>query len=160
MYSINQASSIDHEARTDQTKNERRPPPVSTRCFDQTTDCNMKTKSALSWFGSDAEFAERIGRYFDSCSHVTLPFCGGASILPFIKANRIVCNDLNDLAINFYMVASGHLGEGATTDLIRMSRTTLSHPGVLHEASLILQSPDVSTIVETAWAYWAFCWLA
>ena len=67
----------------------------------------MKTKSALSYFGSDSEVASELAAMLNHCRHVTIPFCGGMSILPNLAARAIVANDLNDLAVNFYRVASG-----------------------------------------------------
>lgn len=61
----------------------------------------MKTKSALSYFGSDSEVASELAGMLDHCRHVTIPFVGGASILPHLKARAIVANDMNGLAINF-----------------------------------------------------------
>ena len=55
----------------------------------------MRTNSALSYFGSDSEVAERLAKPLDSVSHVTIPFVGGGSIIPYLKAKAIVCNDLN-----------------------------------------------------------------
>lgn len=64
----------------------------------------MKTKSALSYFGSDSEVAAELAAMLDHCKHVTIPFVGGGSIIPYLKARAIVANDLHDLAINFYRV--------------------------------------------------------
>lgn len=112
----------------------------------------MKTKSALSYFGSDSEVAQELGSLFDDCSHVTIPFVGGASILPFIKARSLVCNDLNDLAINFYFVASSPY----LKSLSELCRRTLSHPKELDVAKQYLMTGDS---IQKAWAYWAICWL-
>lgn len=49
----------------------------------------MKTKAPISYFGSDAGVAEKLGGLFDNNSHVTIPFCGGMSILPFLKARTM-----------------------------------------------------------------------
>lgn len=40
----------------------------------------MRTRSALSWAGSDSEVAGRLAAKLDDCRHVTIPFCGGLSI--------------------------------------------------------------------------------
>jgi len=37
----------------------------------------LKTKSALSYFGSDSEVAAKLAAMLDGCQHVTIPFCGG-----------------------------------------------------------------------------------
>lgn len=64
----------------------------------------MKTKSALSYFGSDSEGAPQLASMLDDCKHVTIPFCGGMSILPHLKARAIVANDLHRDVIHFYKV--------------------------------------------------------
>ena len=71
----------------------------------------MKTKSVLPWFGSEADVADGLGPKFDECRHVTILFCGGLGILPYLKAKAIVANDKHEEAINFYRVASGRYGE-------------------------------------------------
>ena len=53
----------------------------------------MKTKSALSYFGSDSEVAASLAALLDGCKHVTIPFVGGASIIPHLQARAIVAND-------------------------------------------------------------------
>ena len=117
----------------------------------------MKTKSALSYFGSDASVAADLASLLDGCKHVTIPFVGGASIIPRLQANGIVANDLNDLAINFYRVLTKWEGEETRASLIDKCRATLSHPFNLTEALKGLESPDPAI---KAWAYWATCWLA
>jgi site-specific DNA-adenine methylase len=119
----------------------------------------MKTKSALSWFGSDSEVAPMLARYLDRCSHVTIPFVGGASILPHLKARAIVANDLHALAINFYRVISGRHGEPLKQCLINQCRHTLSHPVEMERAIRATQRPDQFECVDVAWAFWSLCWL-
>lgn len=70
----------------------------------------MRTNSALSYFGSDSEVAERLSKPLDSVSHVTIPFVGGGSIIPYLKAKAIVCNDLNSEVYTFYQCAKGSIG--------------------------------------------------
>lgn len=86
----------------------------------------MKTKSALSYFGSDSEVAPQIAAMLNHCKHVTIPFCGGMSILPHLSARAIVANDLNSLAINFYKVASD-VRSGAISLRFRCERTLSLH---------------------------------
>lgn len=118
----------------------------------------MKTKSALSYFGSDASVADRLGSKLDHCKHVTIPFVGGASILPYLKARAIVANDLNDAAINFYKVASGVRGNDEFEKLVTMAKNTLSHPGEL-ERALVYVGWDQASPSQRAWSYWAQCWI-
>lgn len=117
----------------------------------------MKTKSALSYFGSDSEVAGELAAMLNHCKHVTIPFCGGMSILPHLTARAIVANDLNNQAINFYRVLSGVFGKEARDDLLHRCETTLNHP---HEMALAdLCTGDANTKGDQAWAYWAKCWL-
>jgi len=113
----------------------------------------VKTKSALSYFGSDSAVAAELAAKLDHCDHVTIPFCGGMSILPHLKALAIVANDLNSAAINFYQTMALH-----TEPLIRRCKRTLSHPDEL-ELAITLLSASWATQVDKAWAYWALCWI-
>lgn len=88
----------------------------------------MKTKSALSWFGSDSEVAADLAAMLNHCSHVAIPFVGGASIIPHLKARAILANDLHNSAINFYKFASGRFGIDQQEALFRKCENTLSHP--------------------------------
>lgn len=115
----------------------------------------MKTQSALPWFGSDSEVAEQLAALLDHCRHVTIPFCGGLGILPYLKAKAIVSNDKHEEAINFYRCASGVYGNQPQGILFERCRHTLSHPS---EMSLALSGLDQSN-VGRAWAFWAICWL-
>lgn len=120
----------------------------------------MKTKSALSYFGSDSEVASDLAVMLDHCKHVTIPFVGGASIIPHLKARAIVANDLHDLAINFYQVLSDRCGAGSRDELIRRCQSTLSHPSEMeHAASLLTNDLLEASFIEKAWAFWALCWI-
>lgn len=99
----------------------------------------------------------------DHCKHVTIPFVGGAAILPHLKAKAIVANDKHLLAINFYRVVSGCHGIEEKEDLIFRCKRTLSHPNELEAAKLlveVLETPgNAQTRVALAWAFWAICWI-
>jgi site-specific DNA-adenine methylase len=116
----------------------------------------MKTKSALSYFGSDSEVASELAAMLDHCKHVTIPFVGGASILPHLKARAIVANDLHNGAIRFYHVLSGQFGDEARLQLIERCQHTLSHPGELDRARDVFEG---GSVVGKAWAFWALCWI-
>lgn len=113
-----------------------------------------KTKSPLPYFGSDAAVAAELGALLGDCSHVTVPFVGGASIIPHLDARGIVGNDRNNLAINFYRVLSGD----DRGDLIERCQRTLSHPAEVVNARATLVDP-FALRVELAWAYWSVCWI-
>lgn len=95
----------------------------------------------------------------DDCKHVTIPFCGGMSILPHLKARAIVANDLNEFAINFYRHASGSMGAQYQEFLIEKCQHTLSHPSDLSEAISRLSHVAWKGSYSQAWAYWAVCWI-
>lgn len=118
----------------------------------------MKTKSPLPWFGSDAGVAAELARLLDHCRHVTIPFAGGLSILPHLKARAVVVNDLHTDAINFYLALSGEFGFTAKHELIQRCARTLSHPIELERAESIINSETESGSAR-AWAFWALCWL-
>lgn len=118
----------------------------------------MKTKSALSYFGSDSEVAPQLGAMLDHCKHVTIPFVGGGSIIPYLKARAIVANDLDDLAINFYRVMSCWYGEAMREEVINRCEHTLSHPSDLELARETIKYAKTDH-VEKAWAFWALCWI-
>lgn len=100
----------------------------------------MKTKSALSYFGSDSEVAAELASMLDHCSHVTVPLVGGAAILPHLRARSIVANDKNEYAIDFYRAVSGCFGEQTQRDLIECCKSTLSHPAEVEKAKDRLES--------------------
>ena len=118
----------------------------------------MKTSSALSYFGSDAGVAPQLGSLFDNHKHVTIPFVGGASIIPHLKARAIVANDLHCGAVNFYRAISGVYGLSIQEELILRCQTTLSHPSELEMAKMAVNDLD-APIVDRAWAFWALCWI-
>lgn len=119
----------------------------------------MKTKSALSYFGSDSEVAPRLASMLDECKHVTIPFCGGMSILPHLKARAIVANDLHELAINFYRHVSGVMGKECQQQLIERCELTLSHPSEMSDAQARISHPAWKGSWVQAWAFWALCWI-
>lgn len=118
----------------------------------------MKTKSALSYFGSDSEVAGQLAALLDGCSHVTIPFVGGASIIPHLKARAIVANDKHHAVITFYRVMSGRLGVQSRDRLIEMCQKTLSHPGEMDLSKTLLEI-NHATFEAKAWAFWAQCWI-
>lgn len=116
----------------------------------------MKTKSALPYFGSDSEVAAQLAAMLNHCRHVTIPFCGGMSILPHLTARAIVANDQNARAITFYRAASGVYGVTTRERLFERCQRTLSHPEELNRANAFISSADP---LDRAWAYWSMCWI-
>lgn len=115
----------------------------------------MKTKSCLSYFGSDSQVAKDIATIMSPCKHVTIPFCGGMSILPYLSARGIVANDKHELVINFYKTLKGEQRQG----LIDLCQQTLSHPSEIADAQEVVSNPS-SSALQRAWAFWAICWIA
>jgi site-specific DNA-adenine methylase len=118
----------------------------------------LKTKSCLSWFGSDSEVAPQLAKKLDHCSHVTIPFCGGMSILPHLKAGVILAADKHDAAINFYRVLAGVYSDSDPQKLTEMCSHTLNHPAELISSQTIMEFPGAG-MLHKAWAFWALCWL-
>lgn len=119
----------------------------------------MKTKSPLSYFGSDAAVARDLAALLDHCRHVTIPFAGGLSILPYIKASAVVANDIHGDVINFYRHAAGRHGLEKQEELLAMCQTTLSHPQEMEDAIALLCDSSLANSVQRAWAFWASCWI-
>ena len=113
----------------------------------------MRTKSAAFYYGSDSKVASELAGLLDRCSHVTIPFCGGMSILPHLKASHVVANDLLSRVIHFYRVVSGRCGLIAQQELFDRCDHTLSHPDEI-ELAKEFRNADVPT-VDAAWSFWA-----
>lgn len=119
----------------------------------------LKTKSPLSWAGSDSEVCEQLAARLNDCKHVTITFCGGLSILQYLTARTIVCNDKNAGAINYYRHAKGVFGEECRQNLRERCANTLSHPQELEDAAERVNHPAYSGSWIAAWAFWVQCWL-
>ena len=118
----------------------------------------MKNKSVLPWFGSDASVAKELAAMLDHCSHVTIPFAGGLSILPHLTARGIIANDKHDDAINVYRVIKD-AGTPENVEFLARCNATLSHPAEAELASHILAGDVEVSPSLRAWAYWASCWI-
>lgn len=92
---------------------------------------DMKQNRLVPWFGSDAMEAPRIARPLDGCTWVGIPFAGGMSIVPHLKARSIVVNDIHRHVMNLAVVLS------IPKYRQRMAETLpdlIYHPDVLAEA--------------------------
>lgn len=119
----------------------------------------MKTRAPISWYGSDSAVAEQLGGYFTGIDHVTIPFAGGMSILPFLPARSVLANDKHSFLHHFYQVIAGRLGEATQKRTIELCQKTLSHPQELEDASALLDQMDDVDPAVRAWAFWAICWV-
>ena len=63
-------------------------------------DTDMTTTALVGWYGAARMIAESVGRALDGCSHVTIPFMGGLSEVPWIGARSIVAADLHRHLVN------------------------------------------------------------
>lgn len=64
----------------------------------------MKQNRLIPWFGSGTANAPVVGDLLKGCTWVGIPFCGGLSEVPHIKASTIVVNDLHSHVINLCRV--------------------------------------------------------
>lgn len=114
----------------------------------------------LPWFGADTTVAKQYAALLDDCKHVTVPFCGGLSIVAHLveTANEIVCNDKHGLAINFYTcIADPEL----RADLLERLHRVPFHQALLAEAQEMCRAHDVieSSDVVMAFHYFVTCWM-
>jgi DNA adenine methylase len=92
---------------------------------------DRKTKALANWFGSNRTNAERAGSECRGCSHVTIPFFGGGSELPYIDARQLVVNDKHKLMINLAETAANEVWG---PKLYRTLRRLAFHPDTLEKA--------------------------
>lgn len=104
----------------------------------------MRTKRTqsrcLSWFGADTTVAEQYAALLADCKQVTVPFCGGLSIVAYLveTAREIVCSDKHWFAINLYQV----LREPKTREmLIEKLSATPFHEEILKAAQAFCKAP-------------------
>src|SRR5581483_2099678 len=70
----------------------------------QAEKAQVKITCLAPWYGSNRMLAAHVGKALDGCSWVGLPFCGGMSEVPHIKARTIVCNDRHRAILNLAAV--------------------------------------------------------
>lgn len=126
-----------------------------------TTTKNKRTQSrALSWFGSDATVSAQYAALLADRKHVTVPFCGGLSIVAHLveTAGEIACNDLHALAMNFYTCISD---AGLRYELVERLTRTPFHESQLHESQEMCKAHDVIESSDSAMAfhYFVTCWM-
>lgn len=91
----------------------------------------------VPWAGSARLSAEVIGKSLDGCHFVAVPFAGGLSELPYIKARTLLVNDLHRHVINLATIAADpKLGPM----LWRRLRRKPFHPEILAESQACAQS--------------------
>jgi site-specific DNA-adenine methylase len=116
---------------------------------------------ALPWFGADTLVCEQYAALLADCKHVTVPFCGGLSIVAHLveSAGEIVCNDTHSHAINFYAVISNDLFRRQMIETLE--RMPFSQQ-LLEQAQEICKRIVPRTTwpdVDLATQYFVTCWM-
>ncbi|MBK8270201.1 MAG: hypothetical protein IPK83_18640 [Planctomycetes bacterium] len=103
------------------------------------------------WFGADLAVAEAAAREIGQRAWVGIPFCGGASIIPFIQTRSGLAADLHRHIINLAHV----IRDPATwEDLEDRLHGTLFHPDELLAAQrrcLEREARTTGSLFEQAW---------
>jgi DNA adenine methylase len=110
----------------------------------------MKQNRLVPWFGSDAMMAEQIAAHLDSCSWVGVPFGGGMSVVPHLKARSIVVSDVHRHVINLACEVS--LPE-ARKQLAEMLSELPFHPDVLSDAQKFCSDFERDLLAGKRFAY-------
>lgn len=102
-------------------------------------EATMKQNRLVPWFGSDAMMAELYARPLDGCSWVGVPFAGGMSIVPKLKARSIVVNDIHWQVINLATVAAHPI---LGPKFYRHLRRVIFHPQKFSDAQSLCELRD------------------
>lgn len=118
----------------------------------------MKVKAIAPWFGSNRSLAQRFAAELEGCKWVGVPFAGGMSELPYIKARTILVNDLHRHVINLARVISHDDLRG---QLVRFISRKCFHPDELKLSQEYCSStiPRGDLDLETAQHYFVCCWM-
>src|SRR3990167_2425065 len=117
---------------------------------------------ALPWFGSDAMVCEQYAALLADCKHVTVPFCGGLSVVAHLieTSGEVVCNDKHRFAMNFYKCISDPETRRRLLDKLD---ATPFHQQLLEESQAICKClekrSDELIGVEIAFHYFVTCWM-
>lgn len=122
-----------------------------------------KTQSrALPWFGADTAVAAQYATLLADRRHITVPFCGGLSVVAYLveTAGEIICNDLHELAMNFYCVLTDHSARESLCDVLRV---TPFHASLLADCQDWCKEwtgcKDQHPDIDAAFRYFATCWM-
>lgn len=91
----------------------------------------MKIRALAPWFGANRELAETVGELLGPRAWVGVPFMGGGSELPHIRAREGVANDLHAQVVNLARVIRD---PDLCAELAGMLDRTLVHVGEYREA--------------------------
>lgn len=122
---------------------------------------NRTQSRALPWFGSDATVSEQYAAKLADCKHVTVPFCGGGSILTHLvkTAGEIVVSDKHQHSINLYAVISINLFRRQMIEALE--RMPFSE-ALLERAQELCKRMEPRTKwpdVDLATQYFVTCWM-
>lgn len=118
----------------------------------------LKVTCVVPWYGScRGQTAQRVGQLLEGCDWVGIPFCGGASEVPWITARQIALNDLHRNVIHLLKVLSIDSERCYFQELLKEIFLAL-HPDVLVECRRILADPEWSYIKRAA-AYFLQSWM-
>jgi site-specific DNA-adenine methylase len=116
-----------------------------------------KMTRLVQYFGANTENAPAVGRLLDGCKFVGIPFAGGMSEVPYIKA-KILANDLHRHIINLCEVVAN---DAHREWLAREADKFPFHPDVLaeaqkHAANWRHDDPDNDWETDCSAALWYF----
>lgn len=118
----------------------------------------MKITALAPWFGSNRMLAKHAGECLRDCVWVGIPFAGGMSEIPHMKARTILANDLHQHVINLAdVVASGIHGP----KLKQRLENLLFHPEVLRRSQALCLAKEAGEHclpIDWAEAYFVCCW--
>lgn len=119
---------------------------------------HLKITCVVPWFGTcRGQTAQRVGQLLEGCDWVGIPFCGGASEVPWITARQIALNDLHRNVINLLKVLSNEsLRDAMAEDLAR--HYVALHPDILDQCRKLLADPN-STKTARAISYFLQSWM-
>lgn len=120
-----------------------------------------------NWFGTNRKLAHKVGELIGQVRFVAIPFAGGMTEIPYLKASSILVNDLNQHVINLARIAKDPV---RGPRLMRRLRRTPFHIMQLVESqrfcqniedtgevdSLFLSAPRAKEVDIDEWAYHYF----
>jgi site-specific DNA-adenine methylase len=125
---------------------------------------NLSVTALAPWFGSARQQAAAIARQIGSVEWLGIPFCGGCSEVPWVRARSICCSDVHRHIYNLGWVISRNADE-----MLASVEGVLFHPDTLAEARKFIASidgnpleemTDVSLRIAWAAAYYVNCWMS
>lgn len=127
----------------------------------KTATKTRRTQSrALPWFGADTMVCEQYAALMADCKHVTVPFCGGLSVVAHLveTAGEVVCNDKHALALNFYFCISN---KTIREEVLSQLEVMPFSAELLEQAQSLCKkySGGAFTNIDAAVAYFVTAWM-